>query len=131
MSPPHVLPLSRSRRSNAARAIGSGGQLSDFSLSSIGWRRGPGRGGAPVDAPLSLPAPQPSRQAGGSFPTRSSWGESESLRLLDRQNQSHAVKALALIFFIAMLLVSAPANVSVAAEQDPRMVAPPNAVRGR
>ncbi|HYV31945.1 MAG TPA: PVC-type heme-binding CxxCH protein, partial [Candidatus Binatia bacterium] len=36
-----------------------------------------------------------------------------------------------MIFFIVTLRTSAPAPISVAAEQDPRMVAPPNAVRGR
>src|SRR5437867_215740 len=36
-----------------------------------------------------------------------------------------------LIFGAAILLVSAPANLSLAAEQDPRMVAPPNALTGR
>ena len=35
------------------------------------------------------------------------------------------------IFFIASLLTSSPAHLCRAAEQDPRMVAPPNAVRGR
>jgi putative membrane-bound dehydrogenase-like protein len=40
-------------------------------------------------------------------------------------------EALALIFFIVGLLTSAPTHLSLAAEQDPRMVAPPNAVRGR
>src|SRR5881397_1029021 len=36
-----------------------------------------------------------------------------------------------LIFFIAILLTSAPMHLSLAAEQDARMVAPPNAVTGR
>src|SRR6266576_2458081 len=40
------------------------------SLSSIGWRRGPGRGGTFCEAaPLLLPAPKPLRQAGGRLPT--------------------------------------------------------------
>src|SRR5437773_11765200 len=105
MNPPHVLPFPRSRRRNVARAIVSRGQFSDFSLSSIGWRRGPGR--APFDAPLS-----------GSLPTRSSRGESESLRMLGRHNQPHSEKALTLIFFFASILMSAPAHFTLAAEQD-------------
>ncbi len=40
-------------------------------------------------------------------------------------------EALTLIFFIASLLTSSPTRLSLAAEQDPRMVPPPNAVRGR
>src|SRR5882672_9186560 len=131
MSPPHALPFPRRRRRNETRAIGSGGQLSDFPLlrncfhyqgtaavdtrlSSIGWRRGPGR--APVDAPFS-----------GSLPIRSSRGESESLRLLDRHSQSRSEKVLTLIL-VSLLTSAATCH---AAEQDPRMVAPPNAVRGR
>src|SRR2546430_10357249 len=172
MSPPHVLPFPRSRRRHEARAIGSAGQLSGVSLSSMGWRRGPGRGGAPVDAPLCC-----------SLPTRSSRGESESLWLLDRHNRSHSEKALTLIFSVAspptngtfcsdqvgrvtpcapvardgdrrrarsdapyhfqfvglvplifgaaILLMSSPKQRSLAAEPDPRMAAPPNAVRGK
>src|SRR5437773_237842 len=120
MNLPHVLPFPRSRRRNVARAIASRGQFSDFSLSSIGCRRGPGRGGAPFDAPLS-----------GSLPTRSSRGESGSLRILGRHNQPHSEKALTLIFFFASILMSAPAHLTLAPEQDLRMVAPPNAVSGR
>src|SRR5438046_2018291 len=40
-------------------------------------------------------------------------------------------QALTLIFFIVSLLTSSPAHLSLAAEQDPRMVPPPKAVRGR
>src|SRR5437773_1968737 len=48
------------------------------SLSSIGWRRGPGRGGTFCEAaPLLLPAPKPLRQAGGPLPTPASRGEEE------------------------------------------------------
>jgi hypothetical protein len=47
-------------------------------LSSIGWRRGSGRGGTSCGAaPLLLPAPQPSRQADGPLPTPASRGEEE------------------------------------------------------
>jgi hypothetical protein len=41
------------------------------------------------------------------------------------------VKALTSIFFIASLLTSSPAHRSLAVEQDQRMIAPPNAFRGR
>src|SRR5437773_145997 len=106
MNPLHVLPFSSSRRRHEARAIGSAGQLSAISLSSMGWRRGPGRGGAPVDAPLSC-----------SLPTRSSRGESESLWLLDLHNRSHSEKALTLIFSVA----SPPTNGTFCSDQVGRV----------
>src|SRR5881394_1431215 len=120
MNLPRVLLLPRNRRRKETRAIGGGWQLSDFTLSSIGWRRGPGREGAPLDAPLF-----------GSLLARSSRGESATLRPLDRHNPSHSDKSLTLILFIAVLLTSPVAHVSHAAEQDPRMVPPPNAVSGK
>ena len=40
-------------------------------------------------------------------------------------------KALTVIFFIVSFLTSVPTHVSFAAEQDPRMVAPSNAISGR
>src|ERR1041385_3979484 len=113
MKSPHVLPISGSRRANEARAMERGRQLFDVSLSSIGWRRGPGRGGA---TPLS-----------GSLRTRSPRGESETPRLPDFYNQSCFEKALTFIF--VSLLTSAATG--LAAEHDPRMVAPSNAVSGR
>ena len=51
------------------RGVGGCIKLLDFSLSSIGWRRGLGRGGLSLlVSPLLSP-----------LPTRASWGEDESL----------------------------------------------------